>query len=186
LGIFEIENRKLKKSSLFPKTTKKKKKILNYQKKNFLKKKKNKNKIKIKFSHPRGRSPTSAWTLGCVRADALVSARTLGCVRADAPERPCGRARVRADAHERPRRRWAASARTRFLPRPRTVKTRPRVKQRPRGKRGRARTSGRRPDGNFPPISSFMTSLAAAAVAMLENWKIRSKSYSMSYSNDLF
>jgi hypothetical protein len=55
-----------------------------------------------------------------------------------------------------------ASARTRFLPRPRTVKTRLRVKPRPRGKRGRVRTSGRkgRPDGNFPPISSFMTSLA--------------------------
>jgi hypothetical protein len=36
------------------------------------------------------------------------------------------------------------------------------VKTRPRGKHGRARTSGRkgRPDGNFPPISSFMTSLS--------------------------
>jgi hypothetical protein len=56
----------------------------------------------------------------------------------------------------RPRGRWAASVRTRFLLRPRTVKTRP------RRKRGRARTSGRkgRLDGNFPPISSFMTSLA--------------------------
>jgi hypothetical protein len=55
----------------------------------------------------------------------------------------------------RPRGRTRASARTRFLPHPRTVKTRP------RGKRGRARTSGRkgRPNGNFPPISSFMTSL---------------------------
>jgi hypothetical protein len=41
------------------------------------------------------------------------------------------------------------------LPRPRTVKTRP------RGKRGRALTSERkgRPDGNFLPKSSFMTSL---------------------------
>jgi hypothetical protein len=48
-----------------------------------------------------------------------------------------------------------ASARTRFLPRRRTVKTRP------RGKRGCGRTSGRKglPDGNFPPNSSFMTSL---------------------------
>jgi hypothetical protein len=42
----------------------------------------------------------------------------------------------------------------RFLPRRRTVKSRLRVKPRPRGKRGRGR-----PDGNFPPKSSFMTSL---------------------------
>jgi hypothetical protein len=51
---------------------------------------------------------------------------------------------------------------TRFLPRPRTVKTRPRVEPRPQVKRGRSRTSGRkgRLDGNFPPISSFMTSLS--------------------------
>jgi hypothetical protein len=61
-----------------------------------------------------------------------------------------------------------ASARTRFLPRRWTVKTRPWVKPRPRGKRGRAQTSGRhpqtsgrkgRPDSNFPRKSSFMTSL---------------------------
>jgi hypothetical protein len=64
-----------------------------------------------------------------------------------------GRRCVRVDA--------LVSARTRFLPRRRTVKTRPRVKPRPWGKRGRGRTSGRkgRPDGNFPPKSSFMTSL---------------------------
>jgi hypothetical protein len=37
-----------------------------------------------------------------------------------------------------------ASARTRFLPRRRTVKTRLRVKPRLRGKRGRGRTSGRK------------------------------------------
>jgi hypothetical protein len=48
-----------------------------------------------------------------------------------------------------------ASMRTRFLLRRWAVKTHP------RGKRGRGRTSGRkgRPDGNFPPKSSFMTSL---------------------------
>jgi hypothetical protein len=60
--------------------------------------------------------------------------------------------------------RTPASARTRFLPRRRTVKTHP------RGKRGRGRTFERyprtserkgRPDGNFPPKSSFMTSLDA-------------------------
>jgi hypothetical protein len=60
------------------------------------------------------------------------------------------------------------SAQTRFLPRRRTVKTLPRVKPRPWAKRGHARTfvrrpqmSGRkgRPDDNFPPKSSFMTSL---------------------------
>jgi hypothetical protein len=50
-------------------------------------------------------------------------------------------------------------AQTRFLPRPRTVKTRPWVKPRPQGKRGR-------PDGNFPPISSFMTSLTWTAASV--------------------
>jgi hypothetical protein len=49
---------------------------------------------------------------------------------------PRGRARVCVDA-------GPASTWTRFLPRRRTVKTRPRVKPRLRGKRGRVRTSGR-------------------------------------------
>jgi hypothetical protein len=62
------------------------------------------------------------------------------------------------------------STRTWFLPRPRTVKTRPRVKPRLRGKRGRGRTSRQkgRPDGNFHPKSSFMTSLLKPDRVLLE------------------
>jgi hypothetical protein len=63
---------------------------------------------------------------------------------------------VRADA--------SASAWTRFLPHRRTVKTRP------WGKRGRERTSGQkgRADGNFPPKSSFMTSLGGGVGNLAE------------------
>jgi hypothetical protein len=58
---------------------------------------------------------------------------------------------------------------TRFLPRPQTVKIRPQVKSRPRDKCCRGRTSGRhprtsrrkgRPDGNFHPKTSVMTTLS--------------------------
>jgi hypothetical protein len=66
--------------------------------------------------------------------------------------------------------------RTRFLPHPQTVKTRQRVKLHPWGKRGRGWTSGRRPrtfgrkgrpDGNFHPKFSFMTSLVSTKNAEL-------------------
>jgi hypothetical protein len=50
-----------------------------------------------------------------------------------------------------------ASAQTRFLPRRRTVKTRPWVKPRPRGKRGCGRTSERhrRTSGQHPRTSGW-------------------------------
>jgi hypothetical protein len=48
-----------------------------------------------------------------------------------------------SDAGLHPRGLVVASAQTRFLPRRRTVKTRPRIEPRPRGKLGRAQTSGR-------------------------------------------
>jgi hypothetical protein len=71
-------------------------------------------------------------------------------VRADVAQRPHGRRGVfvgiraprgcGADAPH-PHGRINASARTRFLPRPPTVKTRSRIKPRPRGKHGRRWTS---------------------------------------------
>jgi hypothetical protein len=84
----------------------------------------------------------------------VVSARTLGCIHADAP---CSRGR-----ELRPRGCTPVSARTRFLPHPRTVKTRPWVKPRPRGKCGRGRTSRRngRPDRYFHPKTFVMTTLS--------------------------
>jgi hypothetical protein len=94
------------------------------------------------------------------------------CVRSDASQRPRGQQRggegdasartwASAQTHTSVSADMGASARTRFLLRRQTVKTRPRVEPHPRGKRGRGRTSRRkgRPDGNFPPKSSFMTSL---------------------------
>jgi hypothetical protein len=71
-------------------------------------------KKKFERSHLRGRSP---------------SARIADCVCKGG-----GRG-----VHERGRRGMSASARTRFLPRPRAVKTCPRVKSSPRDNRGRGR-----------------------------------------------
>jgi hypothetical protein len=89
---------------------------------------------------------------GEVREGTNASARMLGGVRADAT---CPRGR---ELHPRG---CTVSTRTLFLPRPRTVKTRTWVKPRPRGKCGRGQKSGRkgRPNSNFHPKTSVMTTL---------------------------
>jgi hypothetical protein len=96
--------------------------------------KKKKKKILIFFFFSASARTRSCRMLCHVRANALVS---------DALSRPPERARVGCfvtSARTHPS--FVASARTRFSPRRQMVKTRPQVKPHPRGKRGRARTSG--------------------------------------------
>jgi hypothetical protein len=112
--------------------------------------------------HPRGCGPASARAHGHATR---VHARPRGHgsagtrIRADVG-RPrvhatSTRAQVHARRDPRPHGRTNASAQTRFLPRLRTVKTRP------RDKHGHGRTYGRkgRPDGHFHPKTSVMTTL---------------------------